>query len=73
MKREPPRVPYRASGEDSAEQTRRREVARVLEKINLSLEEEQIIESLSYSLVAKLLLGPIPGAVARATQAFERG
>ena len=50
---------------DSAEQIRRREVSRILEKMNLSPEEEEAVERLSYSLVAKLLLGPISEIMAR--------
>ena len=53
-------------GQDSAEQIRRREVSGALKKMNLSPEEEQAIERLSYSLVAKLFLGPISEVMARA-------
>jgi glutamyl-tRNA reductase len=53
-------------GRDSAEQVRRREVSRVLEKMDLSLEEEEAIERLSCALVTKLLLGPISEVMARA-------
>jgi glutamyl-tRNA reductase len=55
-----------ALDQDSAEQIRRREVSGALRKMYLSPEEEQAIERLSYSLVAKLLLGPISEVVARA-------
>lgn len=53
-------------GQDSAEQIRRREVSRILKKMDLSPEEEQAIERMSYFLVANLLLGPISKVVARA-------
>lgn len=46
-------------GHDSYEQIRCYDVSRFLRKMDLSPEEEQGIEQLSYSLVAKLLLGPI--------------
>ena len=52
-------------GRVSAEQLRRREVSRILEKMDLSPEEEEAVERLSYSLVAKVLLGPISEAMAR--------
>ena len=52
-------------GRDSAEQIRCREVSRILEKMDLSPEVEASVERLSYSLVAKLLLGPISEAMAR--------
>ena len=53
-------------GQDSAEQIRRREVSRILKKMDLSPEEEEAIERLSYSLVTKLLVGPISEALTRA-------
>ena len=52
-------------GQVPAEQIRRREVSRILERMNLSPEEEEAVERLSYSLVVKLLLGPISEAIAR--------
>ena len=52
-------------GQNLAEQIRRREVSRILEKMDLSPEEEESVERLSHSLVAKLLLGPISEAIAR--------
>ena len=55
-----------ALDQDSAEHIRRREVSGALRKVYLSPEEEQAIERLSYSLVAKLLLGPISEVMARA-------
>lgn len=51
-------------GYDSAEQIRHREVSRLLKKLNLSPDEEEAIERLSYSLVARLLLGPISEVMA---------
>ena len=54
-----------ALDQDSAEHIRRCEVSGALRKMYLSPEEEQAIERLSYSLVAKLLLGPISEVVAR--------
>ena len=53
-------------GRVPAEQVRRREVSRILRKMDLSPEEEEAIERLSYALVAKLLLGPISEVMARA-------
>jgi glutamyl-tRNA reductase len=53
-------------GQDSAEQIRRHEVSRALRKIDLSPEEEEVIERLSRSLVDKLLHGPISTVIARA-------
>ena len=55
----PPRAHRPSFSQDSAEQIRRREVARILKKMNLSPEEQEAIERLSHLLVAKLLLGPI--------------
>ena len=60
------RVNLQALDQDSAEQIRRREVSGALRKVYLSPEEEQAIDRLSYSLVAKLLLGPISEVMARA-------
>ena len=60
--------------QDSAEQIRLREVSRILEKMDLSPEEEEAIERLSHSLVAKLLLGPISEVMMRAEiRASHRG
>ncbi len=53
-------------GRDSAEQIRRHEVSRALKQIDLSTEEEEVIELLSRSLVGKLLHGPISRVMARA-------
>jgi Glutamyl-tRNAGlu reductase, dimerisation domain len=53
-------------GQDSAEQIRRHEVSRALKQIDLSTEEEEVIELLSHSLVGKLLHGPISRVMARA-------
>lgn len=61
---------------DSAERIRRREVSRALEKMDLSLAEEEAIEQMSRSLVSVLLRGPIPRAMSRAeieTSSFGRG
>ncbi len=54
---------------DSAEQIRRREVARILKKMNPTPEEEEAIERLSHLLVAGLPLGPISEAMTRAGSA----
>jgi glutamyl-tRNA reductase len=56
---------HQALRQDSAEQIRRREVSRILKKMDLSSEEEEVIERFSYSLVAKLLIGPISKVMAR--------
>ena len=53
-------------GQDSAEQIRRHEVSRALKKVNLSPDEEEVIERLSRSLVGELLHGPISRVMARA-------
>ena len=71
-----PRVHHQTSGWDSAEQIRRREVCRVLQKMDLSPEEEEAVKRLSYSLMAKVLLGPIFEVMTRAelrTSHRERG
>ena len=61
-------------GQNSAEQIRRHEVSRALRKVDLSPEEEEAIERLSHSLVAKLLLGPISEVMMRAEiRASHRG
>lgn len=61
-------------GWDPAEQIRYREVSRALGKMNLSPEEEESIERLSCSLVAKLLLGPISEVMVRAEiRVFHKG
>ena len=52
-------------GQDSAEQIRRHEVSRTLKRIDLSPDEEEVIERLSHSLVGKLLHGPISKVMAR--------
>jgi glutamyl-tRNA reductase len=57
----------------SLEQIRRREVTRILKKMNPSPEEEEAIERFSHVLVAKLLLGPISEAMTQAeTWASQR-
>jgi hypothetical protein len=48
-----------------AEQIRRHEVSRIFEKMVFSPEKKQAIERLSYSLVAKLILGPISEVTVR--------
>ena len=53
-------------GQDSAEQIRRHEVSRALKKVDLSPEEEEVIERLSHLLVARLLLDPISEAMSHA-------
>ena len=61
---------------DLLEQIRRRDVARLLRKLDLSPEEEEAIERLSYSLVAKILLDLVPKVTAHAesrTTLEERG
>lgn len=61
-------------GCDPAEQIRYREVSRALGKMDLSPEEEEVIERLSYSLVAKLFLGPISEVMVRAEiRIFRKG
>lgn len=45
--------------EDSAEDLRRREISRLFCRLSFSSEEAEAIESLSRSLVAELLDGPI--------------
>ena len=59
--------------QDSLEQIRRREVTRILKKMNPSPEEEEAIELFSRLLVARLVLGPISEAMTHAeTWASER-
>jgi hypothetical protein len=52
--------------QDSAEQIRRREVSRTIEKMDLSAEGEEAIAQLSCSLVSRLLRGPISEIIVRA-------
>ena len=57
-----------------AEQIHYREMSRALGKMDLSPEEEEVIERLSYSLVTKLLLGPISEIMVRAEiRIFHKG
>ena len=46
-------------GQNSVERIRRHEVSRALKKVNLSPEEEEVIDLFSRSLVGRLLHGPI--------------
>jgi glutamyl-tRNA reductase len=59
-------VPLIQELRDGAEQIRRHELARVLSKMELSPEEAASVERMSYSLVNKLLHGPIQEIKARA-------
>ena len=68
-----PRAHRPSFSQDSLEQIRRREVTRILKKMNPSPDEEETIELFSHLLVARLLLGPISEAMTRAeTWASER-
>src|SRR5215208_3792693 len=53
-------------GQNSVERIRRHEVSRALKKVNLSPEEEEVIDLFSRSLVGRLLHGPISEVIARA-------
>jgi Glutamyl-tRNAGlu reductase, dimerisation domain len=53
-------------GQNSVERIRRHEVSRALKKVNLSPEEEVVIDLFSRSLVGRLLEGPISEVIARA-------
>ena len=59
-------VPLIQELRDGAEQIRRHELARALERMELSPEEAASVERMSYSLVNKLLHGPIQEIKARA-------
>jgi glutamyl-tRNA reductase len=59
-------VPMIQELRDGAEQIRRHELARALERMDLSPEEAASVERMSYSLVNKLLHGPIQEIKARA-------
>jgi glutamyl-tRNA reductase len=59
-------VPLIQELRDGAEQIRRHELARVLSRMELSPEEAASVERMSYSLVNKLLHGPIQEIKARA-------
>ena len=48
----------------SAERVRARETERVLRKLDLAREQEEVVERLSRSLVEKLIKGPIEKATA---------
>ena len=53
-------------GQNSVERIRRHEVSRALNKVNLSPEEEEVIDLFSRSLVGRLLHGPISEVMERA-------
>jgi hypothetical protein len=53
-------------GRDTVERLRRHEVSRALKKVNLSPEEEEVIDLFSRSLVGRLLEGPISEVIGRA-------
>jgi Glutamyl-tRNAGlu reductase, dimerisation domain len=53
-------------GQNSVERIRRHEVSRALKKVNLSPEEEKVIDLFSRSLVGRLLHGPISEVMERA-------
>jgi hypothetical protein len=53
-------------GRDTVERLRRHEVSRALKKVNLSPEEEEVIDRFSRSLVGRLLHGPISEVMERA-------
>ena len=59
-------VPMIQELRDGAEQIRRHELARALKRMDLSPEEAASVERMSYSLVNKLLHGPIQELKARA-------
>jgi glutamyl-tRNAGlu reductase-like protein len=52
-------------GQNSVERIRRHEVSRALKKVNLSPEEEEIVDLFSRSLVGRLLHGPISEVMER--------
>ena len=52
-------------GRNSVERIRRHEVSRALNKVNLSPEEEEIVDLFSRSLVGRLLHGPISEVMER--------
>lgn len=58
---------------DSAEQIRRREVSRVLRKLDLSPEEVAGIERLGCALVDRIFVGPIAEAMARLEKRTYQG
>ena len=53
-------------GQNSVERIRRHEVSCALKKVNLSPEEEEVIDLFSRSLVGRLLHGPISEVMERA-------
>jgi Glutamyl-tRNAGlu reductase, dimerisation domain len=53
-------------GYDSVERIRRHEISRALKKVNLSPEEEEVVDLFSRSLVGRLLHGPISEVMERA-------
>ena len=53
-------------GQNSVERIRRHEVSCALKKVNLSPEEEEVIDLFSRSLVGRLLQGPISEVMERA-------
>ena len=52
-------------GQDTVERLRRHEVSRTLKKVNLSPEEEEVIDRFSRTLVGRLLHGPISEVMER--------
>ena len=57
-------------GQNSVERIRRHEVSRALNKVNLSPEEEEVIDLFSRSLVGRLLHGPISEVMERVKLSF---
>jgi hypothetical protein len=57
-------------GQNSVERIRRHEVSRALNKVNLSPEEEEVIDVFSRSLVGRLLHGPISEVMERVELSF---
>ena len=61
-------------GQDSVERIRRLEVSRALKKVDLSPEDQEVIDLFSRSLAGRLLHGPISEVMERAERSFwERG
>jgi hypothetical protein len=58
-------------GQNSVERIRRHEVSRALKKVNLSPEEEEVIDLFSRSLVGRFLHGPISEVTERAEAEFS--
>ncbi|MCL6439370.1 MAG: glutamyl-tRNA reductase, partial [Rubrobacteraceae bacterium] len=64
-------VPVIKEMRDEAEGIRRHELARALKRLDLSPEEEQVLEKMTHAIVNKLLHGPIQEVKSRASSPLQ--